>query len=990
MISSDVPFVINQTIGTVNFLAMAVERAFNIYRADDLTLALCSPQLNKKIQYLTVWHDLTFCVCIASKEIVVYKRTEFLKILNGKHQTNIMQLYIFGNYLISISKDNTIVMWSLIRSNGYNVEYYDQFNLIRNNRFLQDDVNNSNFDNNKELLNVTSILHPNTYLNKILIASDDGHLDLWNVRSKKCIYRFTQFINKEITTVVQSPAIDVVGIGCRNGRIFIHNLKYDEILMKFVHGDGGITSLAFRNDTFRVNSNGTNSKNNTTSILAAGSTSGSISIWNLETRSLHSEIKQQHTDAIVKLEFLNNEPLLLSSSIDNSLKMFIFDKPDGTCRLLKSRTGHSNPPTMVRFYGDNLDENNGKAVDGSALQILSGGQDCSFRSFHATRDSQSRELSQGPLESISNRHSKKISDLKLPPIVDFDCCELRNSDWANIISCHEKTSSAYTWSFKKKTLESLVLQPGGGNGSSTSGHVEFGISKKAKRKRGTFARANLDSRDGYNDRIVSVALTVCGNYGLVGTVIGYIYRFSMQSGLQRGRYPSVHENDLKHDAPITSINTSNANKYLISTSLDKTIKLWDFKTIKLIETVKVQSPIVNSYLHRESGLLACSCDDYSVLIYDIFNIRRVRYFQGHTRPITDMTISPDGRWLITSSVDLSLRVWDIPSGTCINWYVFGKAVTSLSLSKTGEFLATTHVDEVGIFLWANRGKFENLLLNGNVDEPVRMGLPTSKPGLSTNDDDDDGNNGTDKDTNNTSRPVINNNGLMDDTPLANSLATLSSIPRSRWETLSKLDLIKDRNKPVEAPKAPEQAPFFIPSRINLGVSAVTLEEEKEEIAKEQSSGNNVSDEAGRSKSRLLSIGGQRHKTQLMRLLDTVQDNNSNSSKTIIAHLKNKSASSVDLEIKSLCFGLEDEVGIDALRKVLKVFILETTIRRDFQVVQSYLNVVLKQHLDVIVNTKSLMIELIKLQRIQKESWGQLRGKIQTSLCLIEHMSGQIQ
>ena len=51
--------------------------------------------------------------------------------------------------------------------------------------FLQDDVNNSNFDNNKELLNVTSILHPNTYLNKMLIASDDGHLDLWNVRSKK-------------------------------------------------------------------------------------------------------------------------------------------------------------------------------------------------------------------------------------------------------------------------------------------------------------------------------------------------------------------------------------------------------------------------------------------------------------------------------------------------------------------------------------------------------------------------------------------------------------------------------------------------------------------------------------------------------------------------------------------------------------------------------------------------------------------------------------
>ena len=60
---------------------------------------------------------------------------------------------------------------------------------------------------------------------------------------------------------------------------------------------------------------------------------------------------------------------------------------------------------------------------------------------------------------------------------------------------------------------------------------------------------------------------------------GYIYRFSMQSGLQRGHYPRNDTKDLKHSGPITSLNISNANKLLISTSLDMTIKIWDLREL---------------------------------------------------------------------------------------------------------------------------------------------------------------------------------------------------------------------------------------------------------------------------------------------------------------------------------------------------------------------------------------------------------------------------
>ena len=171
------------------------------------------------------------------------------------------------------------------------------------------------------------------------------------------------------------------------------------------------------------------------------------------------------------------------------------------------------------------------------MQLLSGGQDCSFRSFHATRDSQSRELSQGSLESIE-APCLKISDLKLSRSWILTVVNSVTEIGRTLLAV-AKYSKAYTWSFKNKSLEPLILEPSGSNNDSSFAHMEFSISKryqKGKRKRGNYARADLNSNDGYHDRIVSVALTTwelwCGRHGW-----GYIYRFSMQSGLQRGRYP---------------------------------------------------------------------------------------------------------------------------------------------------------------------------------------------------------------------------------------------------------------------------------------------------------------------------------------------------------------------------------------------------------------------------------------------------------------------
>lgn len=62
--------------------------------------------------------------------------------------------------------------------------------------------------------------------------------------------------------------------------------------------------------------------------------------------------------------------------------------------------------------------------------------------------------------------------------------------------------------------------------------------------------------------------------------------------------------------------------------------------------------------------------------------------------------------------------------------------TSLSFSPTGDYLATAHVDNVGIFLWANRMQFTTVSLRSiTEDDVIRVALPTSS---TLDDDDEDG------------------------------------------------------------------------------------------------------------------------------------------------------------------------------------------------------------------------------------------------------------
>ena len=62
----------------------------------------------------------------------------------------------------------------------------------------------------------TCMVHPSTYVNKILIGGEDGSLQLWNFQRQKKLYTFDGWKSK-VLSMEAAPALDVVAVGLMDG-----------------------------------------------------------------------------------------------------------------------------------------------------------------------------------------------------------------------------------------------------------------------------------------------------------------------------------------------------------------------------------------------------------------------------------------------------------------------------------------------------------------------------------------------------------------------------------------------------------------------------------------------------------------------------------------------------------------------------------------------------------------------------------------------------
>ncbi|KAM5192789.1 LOW QUALITY PROTEIN: WD repeat-containing protein 36 [Mantella aurantiaca] len=856
------------------YLVTAVGKSFLTYNVNRLGQVAVSNALPEDINCLAADRMLVF-VAHGNLLKAFAKNKEVVHTYSG-HEAEIHLVLPFGDHVISVDTNNNIIIWDVESE-----EEYLQLNFER-----------SSFS-------VSAIMHPSTYLNKFLLGSQQGTLQLWNVKSNKLLYTFKGW-ETGVTVLQQAPAVDVVAVGLTSGKIIVHNIKFDETLMTFHQDWGPITSISFRTDGHP--------------IMAAGSPIGHIGLWDLEEKKLMNQMRDAHSTAIAGLTFVHGEPLLITNAADNALRVWIFDGPGGQGRLLRFRMGHSAPPTFIRHHG----------LDGK--QILSAGQDGTLHSFSTAHDRYSKSLGHG---SINKTKSKKMglraAFLRLPPVVSFASETARQNDWDGIIACHQNSLKCTSWNYVRSTMGAHKLNP-----------------------------PDLKNGKLHDIYATVVEITSCGNFVVIGLSNGSVDAYNIQSGIHRGHYGK----DTAHDGSVRGVAVDGLNQMTITAGSDQLIKFWKFKTKELMQTTELSISPTAILLHRESGMLAVSLDDFSINVFDIETRKLVRRFPGHNGKINDMTYSPDGRWLMTASMDCTIKVWDFPSGCLIDCFLLDSAVVSLSMSPSGDFLATAHVDELGIFLWSNKSLFSLVSLRPLPSdyEPIVVMLPGAT-------DEIEGKNELEV------REDHSEDIMEYESPeqLEENLVTLSLLPESRWKNLLNLDVIKRRNKPKEPPKVPKSAPFFIPTLPGL-VPSFGSEAQKEDPH-----------------SKILNLGALEQKSAFCVHLEEALDHQNYD--MALKTIKEMGPSSTDTEIRNLA--PEGGGSVEVMQSFLKMIghMLET--KRDFELAQAYLALFLKIHLRLISTEPKLLEEVSTLSSNADETWLHIQTLFNQSLCVLNYMKSAL-
>ncbi len=110
--------------------------------------------------------------------------------------------------------------------------------------------------------------------------------------------------------------------------------------------------------------------------------------------------------------------------------------------------------------------------------------------------------------------------------------------------------------------------------------------------------------------VSSIAVSLCGNFGVLGFLNGLISKFNMQSGKDRGVFTCEKEKgELLHSGEVTGLAIDSLNHHLVSGSADKTIKLWDFYRCKLLKTYRCEYSVENICYNRANDLVAFSSAD---------------------------------------------------------------------------------------------------------------------------------------------------------------------------------------------------------------------------------------------------------------------------------------------------------------------------------------------------------------------------------------------
>ncbi len=187
-----------------------------------------------------------------------------------------------------------------------------------------------------------------------------------------------------------------------------------------------------------------------------------------------------------------------------------------------------------------------------------------------------------------------------------------------------------------------------------------------------------------------------------------------------------------HSNWVRSVAFSHDGKIIISSSGDKTIKLWNLQGKELRTLKGHTSDVLSVAFSPNDKVIASGSFDNTLKLWNLEG-KELYTLKGHSKEVRSVAFSPDGKLIASGSADKTIKVWNLEGKELSICEGHHAGVRSLSFSPDGKMIASGSLDRT-IKLWDLEGK-ELLTFKSHMGAVLSVAFaPNGKYIISASDD----------------------------------------------------------------------------------------------------------------------------------------------------------------------------------------------------------------------------------------------------------------